>query len=301
MPRIDLHTHTSHSHDGDVEPSELVGLARERGIEHLAVADHNRVTALPEAVETGTRLGVEIIPGIEIDCGHKNASIHLLGLYIDYADGAYTELWADALRRKREAGMKRADRVRALGLFFEDRALEELAQDGMITGTMVADAALRDPRNADSELLRPYRPGGPKSVQPQVGFWWDWCAKGKPAHVDESSPSFRDMAALIRDTGGVPVIAHPECNLAAHPEYIPELRREGAAGIEVYCSYHNPDRAAYWLKAARDNDMLITCGSDYHGSLKPDIQLGGHGADALAGEILSRLREAAERHRRRPL
>lgn len=294
MAHIDLHTHSSFSLDGEIAPAKLVEMASASRITHLAITDHNRVDANRDAVRAGKKQGVTIIPGIEIDCRHREANLHILGYFIDYEDERYRRLWREHAAAKALNNEKRMRAVQALGFHLDEDALRATIRDGILPSVNIAQAVLADPRNNDNPELLPFRPGGAKSRNPLVDFCWTYVTRGRPAYVEDGSLTLSEAVDTIVATGGMPVLAHPGSSMPDHEEYLPEILAMGVRGVEVYCGYHSPEDAAKWHALAKAQDVFVTCGSDFHGRAKPSIVLGVHGGDAVEQGIKERfLREAA--------
>jgi Predicted metal-dependent phosphoesterases (PHP family) len=293
MPNIDLHMHSSYSPDGEIPPAQLVSMAKRAGMEHIAIADHNTSSAVAEALIEGKKRGICVIPGIEIDCLYQGIEVHLLGLYIDHLDIRYQKLWDDIESQEREMASTRIKLVQGLGIHIDGKAVMAKAKNGIVTAELLAEVALADPRNGDNPLLSPFRPGGARDDNPFVNFYWDYCSPGKPASVKISIMPLRKAVELVVDTGGVPVIAHPEKSLEGNRDKLPGILAEGVRGIEAFCSYHSPDDSAYWHNEAEKAGVLFTCGSDFHGKTKPAIKIGGHGGQEWSDLVMANLKNAA--------
>lgn len=113
---------------------------------------------------------------------------------------------------------------------------------------------------------------------PNVRFYWDFFAQGKVAYVPISYLPLADAVKLIHSAGGIAVLAHPGQNLGNDDSLLSEIVRCGVDGIEAFSSYHNASLTAHYLQAAEQLELMVTCGSDYHGKHKPAISIGGHGA-----------------------
>lgn len=144
----------------------------------------------------------------------------------------------------------------------------------MPTAELIAEVILNDPKYDKLSLLDSYRKGGVRSDMPYINFYLDFFSQGKPAYVKDQFMSFHEAVRIIRDTGGIPVIAHPGHNFKGKETKILELIKSGAEGIEVFNNYHNRDQIDYFHELALQNRMLITCGSDFHGKTKPLIKPG---------------------------
>ena len=122
--------------------------------------------------------------------------------------------------------------------------------------------------------------GGARSDMPYINFYLDYFAQGRPAFVPVEYMDFRRAVELVRDNGGVPVVAHPGLNFRGREEIAEQLLGRGAAGLEVFNNYHTPEQAAYFASLVRSEGALMTCGSDFHGKTKPRIAVGRFPSDS---------------------
>lgn len=109
------------------------------------------------------------------------------------------------------------------------------------TGELIAEVMLSD-ANCHTPPLRPYMEGGERSDMPYINFYLDYFAQGRPAFVPVEYMDYRDAVELVRDNGGVPVVAHPGLNFWGREETAGRLLDRGAAGLEVFNNYHTPNR-----------------------------------------------------------
>lgn len=163
----------------------------------------------------------------------------------------------------------------------------------IVTGELIAEFVLARKDAEQYEILRPYLTGGIKSDMPNVRFYWDFFSEGKPAYIPVHYLSLPDAVALIHNTGGIAVLAHPGQNLDGDDTLLPGIMAEKIDGIEVFSSYHTETTLEHYLEIALQNHLLVTCSSDFHGKHKPNIFLGGHGSvwedSRLIAEIEARL------------
>lgn len=275
MSKIDLHIHTSYSDDGEFLPLEIVAQCKNLGMELIAVTDHNSVRGVPQALTAAQ--GLRIVSGVELDCTCFNRNFHLLGYCFDSSRREFTEIEQDIFQQEQAAaGEKIRLFEKATGISIQESELT--APNGIVTGEMIAEQVLTRQSVEKFPQLRPYLPGGEKSDMPNVRFYWDFFSEGKPAYVPIRYLSLSDAVRLIHSAGGIAVLAHPGQNLASNRDLLPSIISQGIDGIETFSSYHSKEDAEYYLEAAEKHRLLVTCGSDFHGRHKPNIQLGGHGA-----------------------
>jgi 3',5'-nucleoside bisphosphate phosphatase len=242
---IDLHSHTTAS-DGTLTPRELVRLAARHGVRVLAVTDHDSTDGLPEALGEASAYGIEIVPGLEINCDVPGSEIHVLGYDMDWRAAWFQ----DFLREQRA---ERTARVR--------RIVERLTELGL---PLTADEVFA--------ICREGSPGRPHVAQAMVNRGYvksvreafdRWLHAGGPANVPRRRLTPVEAVAVIRRAGGVPVLAHP--GLADRDEMIPELVAAGLGGIETYYPEHSASQIQAYRETCDRLGLVATGGSDYHG------------------------------------
>ncbi len=289
MSYIDLHMHSNYSDDGEFTPKELADLCIERGIKYFAIADHNSVRGIEEGKEYIKDKDTTIIPAIELDCSIDGVNLHVLGYGIDYKSEIFEEIEANIIKQEQVASKERMRLVRELGINFEDGMIEKLSKNGVVNGEMIAEAAMTFDENQENPLLKPYYKNGSRSDNPFVNFYWDFCAQGKPAYVEVKFISLEEAVKVILDNGGVPILAHPGNNTKEDLELLEKIIASGVKGLEVYSSYHNEEQIAFYRDFAYRNNLLITCGSDFHGKTKPSIIVGGVSCNNSEEKIIEEL------------
>lgn len=245
-PRVDLHSHTTLS-DGSLTPRELVRLASHVGLEVLAVTDHDTTEALVEALDEAARVGLRLIAGMEVSATVEGKNVHVLAFFP--GDRLATLAgWQAGRRDARRARMvSMVERLTALGL---PLTLEAITRDA-------------DPRRSPGRLhvARALVEAG---HVPSVREAFDrFLGQDKPAYVQDVVPTSAEAIAMIRDLGGIAVVAHPSVD--ALDPLLERLADEGLEGIEAYHYSHDAEVAAHFHARARDLGLFVTGGSDYHG------------------------------------
>ncbi|MCC8019603.1 MAG: PHP domain-containing protein [Rikenellaceae bacterium] len=304
----DLHIHTAYSLDGEVSPGWVVDRCIAKDIRVFTVTDHNTVSGAREVaailaggdrkgrdtVDTDAlpRLGMAgyrrcFIPGVELDCMYGDVHLHLLGFGIDTSARDFYTMEREVNRISCEASGAMIDNLVGLGFPVDRQEVLRAAGDREPTPELIIDTMLKED-NRGCPLLEPYFPGGARSGMPHFNFYFDWFAQGCPAYVHCEYMQFRDAVALICDNGGVPIVAHPGQNFRGRERMVEKLLNEGAAGLECFNNYHTDDRAAFFADIVVRNGALMTCGSDFHGKVKPLIGLGEYGAPGSYADYLDR-------------
>ncbi len=250
----DLHTHTDYS-DGTESPERVVELAAAAGVQAISLTDHDNVEALAVAAPTAKRVGVELIPGIEMSSSLRGAEVHLLGFLLDVAHPGLTAHLTEQQARRVRRVHTTVERLAAVGVRIPAEEVLALAGHGTVGRPHVARILLKhgfvkDTPEAFERYLTPGRPGFmPGSTM-------------EPARI----------IAIIRAAGGVPVLAHPV--YLKDDTIIDACVAAGLAGLEVFHSGHTPDHVRHYEAIADRLGLLKTGGSDYHGTSKEGVGIG---------------------------
>jgi predicted metal-dependent phosphoesterase TrpH len=279
---IDLHTHTTFS-DGSLTPTELVETAAAIGLTAVAVTDHDTVDGLPEALAAGERLGFTVVPGVEINVEHDGLTLDMLGYFLRGLPDAALDERLDELRRRRdERNRGMLARLTDLGLPIEQAELAETAGGGAAGRPHIALAMLRH-----------------EYVDSIDAAFRLYLRRGAPAYVDRQRLALAEAVDLLRDSGGVAVIAHPgiiHTDGVGLARLVRDAAAAGVVGIECYHPVHDAQTIAACLELAERHDLVATGGSDFHGALKPQVRLGvGPGGMTLPEQLLTNLAARAAR------
>jgi 3',5'-nucleoside bisphosphate phosphatase len=239
----------------------VVRYAKEGGLKAMALTDHDTVDGLAEAVAAGEQVGVEIIPGVEISAQFPGGTMHILGLFVDYHNGLLDQRLAVLKQARIDRNPQIIAKLNALGIPITMARVEEISGGGQVGRPHIARALM--------EL------GAVQDLQEAFDKYLGW---RKPGYVSKFRFPPDQALAMIREAKGIPVLAHPFTlglgSAYALKNLIVELKGLGLAGLEVFYSEHTREQEALYLKLARELDLLITGGSDYHGLNKPEITLG---------------------------
>ena len=288
MGSIDLHVHSGYSADGELAPAQIVQLAQEKGVRLLSITDHNSVRGVREAQVAADEVGLNFVSGIEVDALFEGQNLHVLGYGVDAGDAGLDGIEAHALGEEAAAFPLLIRKLNDLGFSVNKRAVLDAVASGIPAPEDIAAVILADEKLKTDSRLDPYRKGGEKSDMPNVNFYYDWCANGKAAYVEKKYPSLPRVISVIKDAGGIPVLAHPGASLREPEKQLPDLVKEGIEGLEVFSSYHSEEQTRSFLNQAETHGLIITCGSDFHGKNKPGIDLGSTGCPEFEQRIFDR-------------
>jgi len=282
---IDLHTHTIYS-DGSATPEEIASMASARGALAVAVTDHDTVSGLSRARAAAARFGIELINGIEISAEYHPGTMHILGYYVDDESEQFRSSLVELKQARDDRNPEIARRLQSLGL---DVSYEEVA-------ALAGNEMVGRPHFARILVDRGYA----QSIQDAFDRF---LAKGAAAYVEKKRLSPRESIALIHEAGGAAVLAHPyQLKLPAIEDVddmIGALAELGLDGIEAVYSRHSERERELYASLAARHGLVVTGGSDYHGTYKPDIDIvKGLGDLAVPYELLAELKARAARHAR---
>jgi predicted metal-dependent phosphoesterase TrpH len=265
----DLHTHSTCS-DGDLDPAALIREAAAQGLSAIALTDHDTIKGLANARNEAAIRGIRFIPGIEIEIRWEpppgitgpgpGGEFHLLGLGISRPSPAFLAGIAELTRRREDRNREILEKMRELGVeadYEEVRALSGGHSVGRphFAGLLVNRGIVKNREQAFARYL----------------------GVGKPFYVSKAGLDFERAAALIRESGGLPVLAHPMSLYVAWgrlPDLIKCLRDRGLGGIEAWHPTAKVRSCRRLEELGRALGLYITAGSDFHGSLRPERRLG---------------------------
>jgi predicted metal-dependent phosphoesterase TrpH len=272
---IDLHTH-SRASDGSLHPDELIREAARRGLRAIALTDHDTIGGLGRAKDEAGKQGIMFIPGIEIEIERQTlGEFHLLGLGIGRPSPAFLEAVAELSRRRELRNREILDRMNEMGI---DATWEELL--ALARGDRPPGGKTGTGEETGLSLGRPHFAAllvkrGVVRNHEQAFAWY--LGEGKPFHVPKAGLEFDRAAALVRESGGIPVLAHPMSLYVAWgrlPTLLGELKDRGLAGIEAWHPTAKLRDCRRLEELGKELGLCITAGSDFHGEARPDRRLG---------------------------
>lgn len=279
---IDLHTHTIRS-DGALTPEELVKKAKEIGLVVIAIADHENTDGIDPATRVGKKLGIEIVPAVEITSyPDPKTEHHILGYFIDYKDKKFQEVLSDIRKSREEKSKKIVKRLNSLGFEINYGDLKALAS-GTIVSPHIAWSVINDLENRE-KLKKEF------GQIPSTGeFIRKYLVPGTPAYEPREALTPKEAIDLIHSVSGIAVLAHPCWSIVGKEndklifDYakFKEMVKEGLDGVEALAHRENPEDTKkcveHFTKQAKKYKLLITGGSDFHGFGSAGKNLGFEG------------------------
>lgn len=263
--RIDLHIHSTAS-DGTYSPKEIIALAERLNLAVIAITDHDTIDGSKEAILAGTPSGLKLLTGVEISAAPPTSffcsgSFHILGYSFRLDDPLLKQSLSklQLARENRNPGIIAL--LNNLGINISIQEVIELAGDGQAGRPHIARIMLEK-----------------RFVESIDEAFNKYLGKGKPAYVDKYRIECSKVIEIIIGAGGIPVLAHPALielgNGSRFEKLIVKLKEMGLRGIEAYYPEHSKEQISYYMELAKKYELLITGGTDFHGSLKPDINMG---------------------------
>jgi len=273
---IDLHCHSTFS-DGSFPPEYLVEEALKIGLTALALTDHDTTAGLPRFFAAGEGQPIELVPGVELSVDCSSGLMHMLGYWMDTEN--------PELLRQME-WVRNGREIRNREMLKKLNALDFTMTWEEVTAYAGEDVVGR-PHFAQVMLEKGYAKDKNEAFD-------KWLGDGKPGYADRPRLTAEVAVELIRQAGGVAVLAHPFTLRIGNDKMgalLKELAGYGMAGVECYYSEHSADLTEDFLEMAKAADLVPTGGSDFHGEVSPGISLGtGFGGLNVPDEVLGLLK-----------
>jgi 3',5'-nucleoside bisphosphate phosphatase len=267
--RFDLQSHSTHS-DGALAAAEVVERAAQAGVELLALSDHDTISGVAEAVAAGERLGVRVVPAVEISAVDEGAPIgrelHILGYNIDHTGPPMTDSLVGFLADREKRTLRMRDGLREAGFELDEAEIEQRIAEGKPIGRPhLAGAVLGAPANS-ARLAA-------EGIDDVGSLIRGYLIEGRPAFRLRETPTVAEAIDAIHAAGGVAVWAHPFWDVEDPAEVLDGIDRFRAAsidGVEAFYVTHDEPQTRLLAERCAELDMLSTGSADYHG---PDNRL----------------------------
>lgn len=255
----DLHSHSLAS-DGTLSPAALVERAHGRGVDVLALTDHDTTEGLDEAAARATDLGLTLIPGVEVSVTWSGRVIHIVGLGIDPAHEPLASGLRELRRRRDTRALEMGRRLAKRGIPGAYTGARRLAEGTIVSRTHFARYLVEEGYAANvREVFKRF------------------LVRGKPGHVAGQWAELDQALDWIRGAGGQAVLAHPAryaLSSGARRRLLREFKQAGGEAVEVVSGSHSPSDIETMGVLAAQAGLLASAGSDYHGPENPWIELG---------------------------
>ena len=271
MKFADLHVHSVFS-DGTSTPEDLISGSKKSALSAIAVVDHDTIQGVLPSLEIGLKEGVEVLPGIELSAEYEGLEIHILGYLIDCNNNELIEKLAFLKKNRVDRIYKIVKKLNDLGINLDSQDVFDIAGLGTVGRLHIARALVK---------------------KGFVGSVYEAFKK----YIGDNGPAYalgfhftpEEAIKLIKVAGGIPVLAHPY--ILKKDELIFKFIDQGIMGLEVHYTEHSQSMVNFYSNIAKERGLLITGGSDFHGSAKPEVKLG---SIKVPYELVERLKAARE-------
>ena len=277
----DLHTHSNFS-DGTDTPEQLLDKAEKAGLGAVALTDHNTVKGLPDFLKAARGKTVRAIAGTELSSDYNGIELHILALFLRPEQfDAVTEKMDDYHRRKEQSNLDLVDRLNKAGYALDYAVIKAATPEGQVNRALIAAELLR------LGYVESVKDAFKRLLKPECGYYTPPCRPGP-----------EETVRFIKSLGAVAVLAHPLLNLDEGQlrQLLPSLKEAGLDAMETIYSTYTPEETAVAKQIAEDFGLLESGGSDYHGSIKPHIQIGtGQGTLAVPEGLMTAMEERLQK------
>jgi predicted metal-dependent phosphoesterase TrpH len=256
---IDLHTHSTAS-DGSFSPSELIEKAASSGITALALTDHDTIDGIEEASAAAKSKNITFIPGVELGIKWEPGEFHLLGLGITNPSESFKQALEELCFLRENRNREMLEKMRELGIDVQYEDIQTLSK-GKIIGR---------PHFAAFLVNR-------KIVKNREQAFDRYLGKNRPFYTAKQGLDLERAIHLIKDSGGIPILAHPMSLYVSWgklPDLLKNFKEKGIEGIEAWHPSTKVRSCKRLEELARSLDLHVTAGSDFHGELRLDRKLG---------------------------
>ncbi len=262
---VELHCHSNYS-DGSLSVRELVVKARESGVNYLAITDHDTVDGMEEKIAISKEYNINPITGIEVSCDFREGELHIVGLFFDYKNKDFNDFLSKIKGYRTDRNLKMFEKFKSLGIdidqkdFFSDGKKIESIGKPNFAKYLVDKGIVNNFKEAFKKYLK----------------------DGGIADVKKERVSDKEAIDRIHGAGGIAILAHPDQtgikNYGEFEIFIADMKEKGLDGIEVYYTNYSKKEIKFYKKIATKYNLLISGGSDFHGTNKASgIKLGFYG------------------------
>jgi 3',5'-nucleoside bisphosphate phosphatase len=281
--KIDLHIHSTES-DGSLTPAQIISRAKQLGIKAVSITDHDTVAGVKSALTLSKREGIGCISGVEVSAAAPPpfdipGSLHILGYGMDPDHGELGRMLGRLLQARLDRFPQMIEKLKTLHIDISYEAAQSMAGSAPVSRPHIARAMVAA--------------GAVSSVDEAFDRF---LANGKPAYVDRYRIPIEEVLSTVSAAGGICVLAHPglirmetEQKVEA---LITRLGQMGMKGVEAYYPEHTAAQVRYFKELAEASGLMVTGGTDFHGAVRPEIELGvGRGDFFVPGQLWEKLME----------
>lgn len=254
---IDLQIHSVYS-DGLLSGAQIIAKAKKYKISVLSLTDHNTIDGYYELAVLGRKNNIKIIPGLELYTHYHGKGLHLLGYNFDLKNEILNDILAQSQKEQRENLRKSIHNLHKMGFVMDEQKILR-SQSKFPSVLHLLQEMERHPQNVMKMKM---------DLGKNYSFFnkiFHYFSKGKAAYLSLPRSEIKEAIKLIKQAGGIPVLAHPGQQLTFEQDYIiNELTKAGLEGLEVISPYHNWRQIEHYQRMAQRLKLAITGGTDFH-------------------------------------
>ena len=249
--KLDLHVHTTFS-DGLLTPEKLVDLAVKKGLDGIAITDHDTTKGVDRAMKRSTIYkNFMVIPGIEFSCDYNDEEVHILGYFIEHKSPELIKLTVKLKNERIKRGYRIIEELNKIGLDITTDDVKKFTKDDFVGRPHIANALIM------------------KGLAENIADAFNkYLTKGKPGYVKRYKISIEETIRLIHRINGIAILAHP--GLLNNKNIISYVIDSEIDGIEAIHSKHSKKESDTFIHICNSNNLIITAGSDFHGEIIND-------------------------------
>lgn len=266
---VDLHLHSTASDGGD-SPADVIKQAAVAGLTTIALTDHDNLDGIPEARQTATEIGIDLIAGSELSVEWPHGAMHLLVYFLEPGAGPLQDRLEDLQQGRKDRNVRVVEALNELGVEITYDEISTEAQGRGIGRPHIAAAMVSK--------------GHVATIQEAFD---GYLSAGRPAYQERFRLELGEACELARASKAVPVVAHPHTTGVTADDYgsgFREMAAAGVMGIEAHYSEYLPETRLHIASLAAELGMVATGGSDYHGRFKPGTAIGNGKGDLVVPE-----------------
>ena len=253
--RADLHCHSSFS-DGSMTPEELIDLAIASGLQGLSITDHDTIDAYKSAIPYAKEKGILLGTGVELSCEYKKKSVHILAYNFSLEDEGLKEYCQRQQKKRTKRNQEILEKLKRLRILLtEEELLSECPDASSIGRPHIAALMMKK--------------GHVRSIQEAFQLY---IGDGACCFVRGELFPVKEALSIVTAAGGKTFLAHP--HLYSDAGFVKEILSLGFDGLECFYGKFSYRYEKTWLKIAKESRLLISGGSDFHGTMKPHLSLG---------------------------
>lgn len=291
---IDLHIRSTYSDDGSYDIEEIFRQAKENGMQVISITDHNCARANAAAERFAQLYNIQYIPGVELDGQYNGVRIRVLGYYIDWNNPVFEEFERESLKREKNISMLRVQKFEEFsGIGIDVDSIISSSRFQTITAEDITKMVFNNKTVRELPMVQKYIKMSKSEKEARARFKHGVFGSKGPCYVQGDYPDIKTLIDAIHDANGIAILSSWHMD-SISDDGIEVLLKSGFDGVECFSPLVHPQTMTSLLKVTKAHKGFITCGSDYHGAIKPNYKLGMTNCPAKALPLVRVITKAAQ-------